>query len=85
MRGLVYLIAFPFNFIGCLLTTLVFKLSWETFGFNLIIRDELHIPVADNLMNPSYWSCFWIFMAIGFLRIMFWPISDYGGVNSKKD
>ena len=75
MRGLGYLIAYPFIFIGCLLTAAVFQLFWITFQFNSIVTETLGIQLAENLENPSYWESFWVFMLAGFLRIMFFSFN----------
>ena len=82
MRGLIYLIGFPFIFIGCLLTAAVFQLFWITFQFNSIVTETLGIQLAENLQNPSYWDSFWVFMLAGFLRIMFFPF-DFPDTCSK--
>ena len=75
MRGLGYLLAYPFIFVGCLFTAAVFQLFWITFEFNSIVTEILGIQLAENLQNPSYWYTFWVFMLAGFLRFMFFPFN----------
>ena len=85
MRGLGYLIAYPFTFIGCLLTTLIFQLFWITFEFNSIVTETLGIQLAENLQNPSYWDSFWVFMLAGFLRFMFFPFNFNDTISKGKE
>ena len=75
MRGLGYLIAYPFIFIGCLLTAAVFQLFWITFQFNSIVTETIGVSLPGNLENPSYWDSFWVFMLAGFLRMMFFSFN----------
>ena len=75
MRGLGYLIAYPFTFIGCLLTTLIFQLFWITFQFNSIVTKTIGVSLPGSLENPSYWESFWVFMLAGFLRMMYFPFN----------
>lgn len=84
MRGLLYLLLYPFLFVGCLLTTWIFQLFWIFFQFNKIVTDNLGIDLPPNLENPTYWESFWILMLFGFLRLMFFPLSVPDHSNSEK-
>lgn len=83
MRGLLYLVAFVFQFLGSLLTAAVFRLVWVNCEFNSIMTDTLGVQLSDTLNEPTYSECFWVFMLAGFLRIMFFPFHSPSYGNSK--
>ena len=85
MRGLGYLLLYPFIFIGSLLTAAVFQLFWITFQFNSIVTETIGVSLPGNLENPSYWDSFWIFMLAGFLRMMFFPFNFNDTVSKGKE
>ncbi len=75
MKGFIYLLVYPFIFVSCLLTTWVFQLFWITFEFNKVITETIGLELPGNLNEPTYWQTFWLLMAFGFLKFMFFGTS----------